>query len=540
MGKRKRAERSPASGREKPGTRADSQRPEKIGKLDTPTLETWLWDAACVIRGAVDAPKFKDYILPLIFIKRLSDVFQDELAKLAGPEHFGNLETAWEMVERQPELVRFFIPRRCMWPEIRKLTRDIGQSLTEAVRDIADQNEKLQGVIDIVDFNATVAGERIIPDERLAALIEVVSRHRVGLEDAEPDIIGRAYEYLIRKFAEGQGQSAGEFYTPREVGMVLAYILDPKPGQTVYDPACGSAGLLIKCQLVCRENHDTAAAERPLQLFGQEMIASTYAMAQMNMIIHDMTGQLAIGDTLRNPKFLEASELGKFDLVVANPMWNQKGYDGKFYDEDPHQRFTLGYPPANTADWGWVQHMYASLAEGGRAGVVLDTGAVSRGSGSQGSDKERDIRKRFVDADLVEAVVLLPENLFYNTTAPGILLFFRRGRKRHRGEILLVNASKLLSKGRPKNFLEEKHVRQIAEVYHRWRAEEGLSAVITQQQTAKNDYNLSPSRYVSTGAEAEVLPLEEAVVLLRQAEEERAEADRQLNEVLASLGFGGQ
>jgi type I restriction enzyme M protein len=356
--------------------------------------------------------------------------------------------------------------------------------------------------------------------------------------EAEPDIIGRAYEYLIRKFAEGQGQSAGEFYTPREVGLVLAYILDPKPGQTVYDCACGSSGLLIKMQLVCRENHDTAAAERPSQLYGQEINPSTYAMARMNMIIHDMAGDLAIGDTLRNPKFLHGSELMKYDMVVANPMWNQDGYDAKFYDEDPHQRFAFGYPPANTADWGWVQHMLASLAEDGRAGVVLDTGAVSRGSGNQGSNKERDIRKQFVDADLVDAMVLLPENLFYNTTAPGVLLFLNRA-KRHPGEILLINASKLFAKGRPKNYLKEQHIRQIADVFHKWQAEEGLSAVISNEQAARNDYNLSPSRYVSTGAEAEVLPLEEAVVLLREAEEERAEADQQLNEVLAQLGIGG-
>jgi type I restriction enzyme M protein len=220
-------------------------------------------------------------------------------------------------------------------------------------------------------------------------------------------------------------------------------------------------------------------------------------------------------------------------------MWNQDGYDGKFYDEDPHQRFRLGYPPANSADWGWVQHMYASLADGGRAGVVLDTGAVSRGSGNQGSNKERDIRKRFVDDDTIEGVVLLPENLFYNTSAPGVLLFFTRGGKRHAGEIMLVNASKLFSKGRPKNFLEDEHVRRIADVFHRWQSEAGLSAVITNEQAAAGDYNLSPSRYVSTGTEAEVLPLEEAVARLREAEREGAEADRELNEVLASLGFGG-
>jgi type I restriction enzyme M protein len=504
--------------------------------LDTPALENWLWDAACIIRGAVDAPKFKDYILPLIFIKRLSDVYEDELARLA--KDLGGVDTAMEMAERDHGLVRFFLPRQCLWPEIRKLTKDIGQKLTEVVRDIADENEHLQGVIDTVDFNAAVSGERIIPDEKLSTLIEIISRHRIGLKEAEPDLIGRAYEYLLRKFAEGQGQSAGEFYTPREVGLVLAYILDPKPGQSVYDPACGSAGLLIKSQLVCRENHDTGAAERPLQLYGQEQTPSTYAMARMNMIIHDMAGDMAIGDTLRNPKFLHGSELMKFDLVVANPMWNQDGYDAKFYDEDPHQRFAFGYAPASSADWGWVQHMLASLAEGGRGGVVLDTGAISRGSGNQGSNKERDIRKKFVDADLVEAVVLLPENLFYNTPSPGVLVFFNRQKNRP-GEILIINASQLFAKGRPKNYLDERHVGQIVEGFRRWKTEERFSAVITNDQAAKNDYNLSPSRYVSTGAEADVLRLEEVVILLREAEEERAEADKRVNEVLVQLGLVG-
>jgi type I restriction enzyme M protein len=314
--------------------------PHDRGKLEMATLEGWLWDAACAIRGAMDAPKFKDYILPLIFIKRLSDVYEDELARLA--ETLGDVETAADLAAQDHGLVRFYIPREAMWPELRKLTRDIGQRLTDAVRSIAHENESLQGVINIVDFNATVSGERIIGDEKLSALIEVISRHRIGLDDAEPDLLGRAYEYLLRKFAEGQGQSAGEFYTPREVGMILAYILDPQPGRTAYDPACGSAGLLIKLQLVCREKHDTAAAEQPLRLYGQEQSPVTYAMAKMNMAIHDMIGDdvynVAIGDTLRNPKFLNGSGLKRFDLVVANPMWNQKGYDVKFYDEDPFLR----------------------------------------------------------------------------------------------------------------------------------------------------------------------------------------------------------
>jgi type I restriction enzyme M protein len=226
--------------------------------------------------------------------------------------------------------------------------------------------------------------------------------------------------------------------------------------------------------------------------------------------------------------------LQTFDRVTANPMWNQK-FPVESYENDPYERFALGEPPSSSADWGWLQHMLASLNESGKMAVVLDTGAVSRGSGNQGSNRERDIRKAFVERDLIEAVILLPENLFYNTTAPGIILVVNRAKPR-RGEILLINASQQFAKGRPKNYLTEEHIARIADLYHAWRAEAGLAAIITSDEAASNDYNLSPSRYVSTNGKEEVLPLEEAVVRLQEAEEERAEADRALNEVLRTLG----
>jgi len=203
-------------------------------------LETWLWDAACSIRGATEAAKYKDYILPLIFIKRLSDVFDDEIEKLS--DKFGSKETAYKVVEqslRNPEtrLVRFFIPKEASWQTIRTLSTDIGEKLDDITRLISKHNPKLQGVIDVISFNASVSGQRIIGDSKLSKLIEIISRHRIGLEDAEPDVLGRAYEYLIGKFAEGSGKSAGEFYTPKEVAWLMAYILDPKEGEEVYDEA---------------------------------------------------------------------------------------------------------------------------------------------------------------------------------------------------------------------------------------------------------------------------------------------------------------
>ena len=273
--------------------------------------------------------------------------------------------------------------------------------------------------------------------------------------------------YLLRKFAEGQGQSAGEFLTPKEEGWLMAYILDPKEGQSIYDPACGTAGLLIKCELALQEKMDGKKVKKPLQMYGQEQNSTTFAMARMNMVIHDMEGEIAIGDTMRNPKHLDGSTIKTFDLVTANPMWNQDGYDSEFYENDTFERFKRGYSVASSADWGWVQLMEASLNEKGRMAVVLDTGAVSRGSGSQGSNKEKDIRKAFVDADLIDAVLLLPDNLFYNTSAAGIIMLLSKNKpKERKGKILLINASQEFEKGRPKNFLPDDKIKTIAKAYH--------------------------------------------------------------------------
>jgi type I restriction enzyme M protein len=516
--------------------------------LDVSTLETWLWEAACKIRGPIDAPKFKDYILPLIFLKRLSDVFEDEVRSLG--EEYGNLEIAQELVERDHALVRFYIPPDARWQRLVKITTGLGETLTDAVRAVSRENPRLMGVIDVIDFNATTSGQRILADEPLRELMQVLNQYRLGLHDVEPDILGRAYEYLLRKFAEGQGQSAGEFYTPRMVGVLMAHLLDPQPGMTVYDPACGSAGLLIKCHLQLIETHGEQknghkhlpSTIAPLKVYGQEINPTTFAMARMNAFIHDIEADIALGDTMRNPRFLfEDGSLRRFDIVTANPMWNQN-FPTDVYENDPFERFGMGIPPGSSADWGWVQHMFSSLELNGKMAVVLDTGSVSRGSGNQGSNRERDIRKLFIEGDLaakgdlIEAVILLPENLFYNTTAPGIIMLLNKA-KLHPNEILLINASQQFVKGRPKNELTDEHVDRIATLYHAWRTEEGLSTIIKITDAARNDYNLSPSRYVSITNEEPVLPLEEAIVLLREAEEERIESDKAIQEVLKSLGL---
>lgn len=507
-----------------------------MGIKDIKTLENWLWDAACTIRGPVDAPKYKDYILPLIFVKRLSDVFEDELK--AHAKEFGDREAAEQIIEDDPDLVRVYLPEEARWEHLAKTSTNVGEALTDAVRAIVRHNDKLSGVIDIVDFNATTAGQRIISDDQLKALIQVLNKYRLGLNDVEPDILGRAYEYLLRKFAEGSGQSAGEFYTPKEVAILMGHMLDPEPGMTVYDPCVGSAGLLVKTFLRFIEKYDARKNTHTewIHCYGQEQQPSTYALAKMNLFLHDMDGEIKLGDSMRRPAFLDSdTSLRKFDLVTANPMWNQD-FDQAIYENDPYGRFGYGFAPGNTADWAWVQHMYHSLNSKGKMAVVLDTGAVSRGSGNTGKNKERDIRKEFVDCDLVEAVILLPENLFYNTTAPGIIMVINNAKKK-KDKILLINASKHFEKGRPKNFLSEKHIKEVSGLYLKWKEKEGTSKIIEKDEAAQNDYNLSPSRYVQQNGNDQTLPPQDAVVLLREAEEENDLADKHLKRTLEKLGL---
>lgn len=522
----------------------------ETNRPDSFRLEQWLWEAACQIRGPLDAPKFKDYILPLIFLKRLSDVFEDEVARVG--EELGDRATAQKIVDKDHAVVRFYIPLQgrwsfisdpSRWRNVEKAPRNLGEALTDAVRTVSRQNPRLQGVIDTVDFNATAAGQPIVDGDRLSALVKTLGQHRLGLRDVQPDLLGHAYEYLLRKFAEGQGQSAGEFFTPPEVARLMAHVLDPQPGMTVYDPACGSAGLLIKSHSRLLETHGVATNEHrelpknvaPLKLYGQEINASTFAMSVMNAFLHDMDATIELGDTMRKPAFVEGRRLQRFDIVVANPMWNQD-FPDEMYRGDNWERFERGIPPASSADWGWVQHMAASLKAKGRMGVVLDTGAVARGTGNQGANRERDIRKGFVDQDLVEAVILLPENLFYNTSAPGIVMVLNKV-KRHPGEIMLINASQMFVKGRPKNELSEEHIAKVAQLVSNWKTVEHQCAVVTTEQVVDNDYNLSPNRYVTSDTMDEALPLKEAVRQLRQAETERTMAEAELWKVLAELGM---
>ena len=543
----------------------------KMGILDNSSMEQMLWQAACKIRGEKDAPKFKDYILPLLFIKRLSDVFDDEVKRLV--QKFGSEKQALKILEMDPSLVRFYLPPETRWSVVsgredfkpngfyldepsqhsnqgrsEKITKNfnyeqyeqphsLGEQLTLTMRSIvkANSDKNLRGVIDVVDYNETRGGEREISDSALRGIIQTFSKHRLGLNDVEPDFLGRSYEYLLRKFAEGQGQSSGEFFTPREVGFIMAKIMQPMGGETAYDYACGSFGLLIKLQLVLKKIDPLN--KTPLRLYGQELNSRSFAIACMNRIIHDMEGEVQLGNSMENPKFRDSSgKLKKFDIILANPMWNQP-IDNSFYENDPFDRFEAqGGITSSKADWAWLQHTLACLKEDGRAAVVLDTGAVTRGSGSQHEDKERKIRKWFVDNDLIEGVILLPDNLFYNTSSAGIIIFLnKRKREERKNKIILLNASQEFYKGKPKNHISEEGINKIANAFVEGKETDRFLKIITKEESAENDYNLSPSRYVSLSEEITYRPITQILSDLKTIQEEEKKADRELSRIFKKL-----
>jgi type I restriction enzyme M protein len=512
----------------------------------TKPMEQMLWDAACSIRGDKEAAKFKDYLLPLLFLKRLSDVFDDEINRLA--EDYGDRETALEIAEGDHSLLRFYLPSEARWgiisgredykwPKAEDKPKDIGEHLTKAVRAVVKQNPVLSGVLDFVDFAAERNGERDINPAKLRGVVETFSdpRYRLGLADVEPDFLGRAYEYLLRKFAEGSGQSAGEFFTPTEVGFLIAHIMRPKPGEECHDFACGSAGLLIKLQLVSKELDPLNKV--PLKLTGQELQAESYAVANMNGIIHDMDIEIARGDTMINPKFRNADgKIKTFDIVVANPMWNQP-FNSDIFANDPFDRFrTAGGITTGKGDWAWLQHTLACLNDKGRAAVVLDTGAVTRGSGSKNDDKERSIRKWFVDRDLIDGIILLPDNLFYNTTAAGIIVVLnKRKTAARKDKIVLLNASRHLKKGKPKNYIPEDGIRPLAAAYLKGEPIDEEIFVITRQQAVDADYNLSPSRWVGQSEDVEHRSIKDIIAELLKLGDMTRETDATLARMLARL-----
>lgn len=486
-------------------------------KLTQSHLESSLWKAADILRGAVRPEKYGDYMLPLMFFKRLSDVWAEEyeqaLRKYKDPA-----------AAKQKFVHRFIIPDGCLWDDVRKQTKNLGQRLNNVLEKIVKSNPELEGVLNRTDFNR----QEEIPQERLVKLIEHFSQYRLGNNNVPPDVLGNAYEYLLKQFNELAPQRAGEFYTPREVVRVMVEILDPQEGEEVYDPCCGSGGMLI-----VSHRHLASKGKDPKKVFlcGQEINPDTWAIAKMNVALHDLYAEISQGDTMADPKFLEGAGLKKFDVAVANPMWNQDGYK-ELMQNDRYGRFSFGIPPNSAADWGWIQHMLASLKPKGRMGIVLDQGALFRG-GAEG-----EIRKKVLEDDFIECVVALPEKIFYNTGAPGCLIFLNKKKPADRkGKVLFVYAGKDFEKLKNMNLLREEDIRKILDAYRMFVDIPKYANVVSIERIRENDCNLSVTRYVDVFEEDEQVDVAKVWQELKILEDSRLATEEKLKTYLTELGY---
>ena len=465
-------------------------------------LESHLWESANILRGPVDAADFKTYVFPLLFFKRISDV-HDEEYQAALTESGGDEEYA-----KFPQNYRFQIPADCHWEDVRTVASNVGQALQRAMRGIEKANpETLYGIFG----DASWTNKDRLPDSLLRDLIEHFSRINLGNQAAQADILGQSYEYLIKKFADATNKKAGEFYTPRPVVKLMVNFLDPKEGESIYDPTCGTGGMLLEAVHHVKENHGD---DRTLwgKLFGQEKNLTTSAIARMNLFLHGASDfQIVRGDTLRNPAFFAGDNLATFDCVIANPPFSLEKWGEEVWTSDPFGRNFAGMPPGKSGDYAWVQHMIKSMApKTGRMAVVLPHGALFR------MGKEGEIREKILGMDVLEAVIGLGPNLFYGTGLAACILIFRQRKKPDRKrKVLIVDASKEFKTGRAQNELLPEHVERIYQWYRKYQDVTGVSRVVMLEEIAANDYNLNIPRYVEPKNDQIVLTVEAALKQLR-------------------------
>ena len=484
--------------------------------------------AADLIRTRVD---YK-YILVLLFLKKLSDEWKREYGEaLKTLMEKGVDEEEAKILAKDRSFHKFDYPEKYTWEELRKNVNELPVRLSEALKLLAEKNPELQGVVDRLDFLEFTRHRDNF--DILVQLFELFSGLNLGR--ASDSILGDAYEWLIGYFAP-QKAKEGEVFTPSEVVELIVRIVDPKPMDSVYDPAAGYARMLIRAYDYVKEKYGEEEV-RKLFLYGQEVNPTTYAIAKMNAIVHGIKDiNLVVGDTLKNPRFKEGETFRKFDIVIANPPRNQDGYGeeelkkAEFYDE----RFRYGFTPKQSADWAWIQHMLASAKK--KVGVVIDNGCLFRGG------KEGAIRKAVVEDDLIECVILLPEKLFYNTGAPGAIIIFNKQKPESRkGKILFINASNEYEKHpevRKLNRLGEKHIEKIVSAYREFKDGDGFCRVVDVEEVRKNDYNLNVTLYVFPQEEVEEIDVAKEWEELREVEREIDEVERRIEEYLAELGFG--
>ena len=492
--------------------------------LDIGTLSGHLWEAANILRGPVDAADFKTYIFPLLFFKRLSDVYDEEYA-VALEESDGDVEFA-----QFPENHRFQVPEGCHWKDVRAKSANIGHALQKAMRCIEQANpDTLHGIFG----DAQWTNKDRLSDTLLKDLIEHFSSLNLGNEHCKADILGQAYEYLIKKFADLTNKKAGEFYTPRSVVALMVRILAPKAGETIYDPACGTGGMLLEALHHVKE-HGGDENLMLGKLYGQGKNLTTSSIARMNLFLHGAEDfHIERGDTLRLPAFYSGDSLATFDCVIANPPFSLEKWGDDVWINDPYGRNFAGLPPAKSGDFAWVQHMIKSMArKTGRMAVVLPHGVLFRMS------KEGEIRRKLLEMDILEAVIGLGQNIFYGTgLAPCVLVFRDSKPKTHRQKVLFIDASKEFKTGRAQNELLPEHVDNIHRWYEGYQDVEGICRVVTLDEIRENDFNLNIPRYVEPVIEEESMTIDQAIANLKESLQAAYAAEDRLKALLEKEGL---
>ena len=518
----KRARGAKAARSEPPVETADPP-PETLG---VEQLERYLWSAADILRGSIDSSDYKTYIFGLLFLKRLSDRFEEEAEKLVADgmsEH-----VAWTDVDEH----QFFVPNRARWGAIQKTATNIGEALNKACAALEEQNPALEGVLAGIDYNdERRLGDAKNRDTVLARLVQHFSQVSLRNDQmAEPDLLGRAYEYLIEQFADDAGKKGGEFYTPRMVVKLIVELLAPTERMRICDPTAGSGGMLIECAHYIERQ---GGNPRNLTLHGQEKNLGTWAICKMNMLLHGLPdARIEKGDTIRDPKLLDEGELLLYDRVIANPPFSLDEWGREVAESDGYGRFRFGVPPPTKGDLAFVQHMVAVLNARGRLGVVMPHGVLFRG------DAEGKIRESLLQADLFEAVIGLAPNLFYGTGIPASVLVLNRAKPASRSRtVLFIDASGEFEKGSNQNRLRGRDIAHIAKAFRAYADVDKYARVVPLAEIEQNDWNLNITRYVDTSEEQERIDVAEAVKKLRALARERTAAETTMNRHLAQLGY---